>query len=719
MKKFSILIFTIIALLTPIFFCNAKPPTSPVLSATLITSTTVNLKASGLSADDDITFIVYDDAYNINLTKSINTGSNTFVTAKFIGLKPGIKYNADAYDYNSDLDTLITFTTTADTSSYTLTYTAGANGSIVGTSPQTVTNGANGTVMTATPNAGYHFTSWSDGSTSATRTDSNVTSNISVTATFAATTSTSTYILTYTAGENGSIVGTSPQTVTNGANGTVMTATPNAGYHFTSWSDGSTSATRTDSNVTSNISVVANFVVTAPNYTLKYIAGENGTIVGTSLQTVNYTKSGTEVTATPNAGYHFTSWSDGVTSATRIESNVVANVSVTANFEITVNFNLVNATSTSANLSIQGLQSATVFNVTLKDKDDSSISPFSLNGTVADDGTGSVSFTGLFPGTSYEATLYYKGNTIIGKFIFTTLPGDSAVITVSFLSTTSVRLDVYNFPPNTDGTLFIKLDDNQLINPSSYVASAIIKSDVNGKISKEFSGLIANTPYIAGAQVPLASGNTYIISSKFTPTAASVPFNLVELNKTVVEATSRIKNNIEGTANGNYTIGSITQLKKVLNERYDDSGQLFSSSPFATQTEIDTFNEKLKNAIIVFEARRINSATVIGGNLTSKGGGLVPDCPIEGCGFNQLMTLINNVITFLLFTVATPLAAIIIAYAGWLYLSSGGNSSDVTKAKKILMNVVIGYVIGLAAWLIVKTIITSLGVDPSINTFLK
>ena len=40
---------------------------------------------------------------------------------------------------------------------YTLTYTAGANGTIIGTTPQTVNHGANGTAVTAVPDAGYHF----------------------------------------------------------------------------------------------------------------------------------------------------------------------------------------------------------------------------------------------------------------------------------------------------------------------------------------------------------------------------------------------------------------------------------------------------------------------------------------------------------------------------------------------------------------------------------
>lgn len=107
------------------------------------------------------------------------------------------------------------------------------------------------------------------------------------------------------------------------------------------------------------------------------------------------------------------------------------------------------------------------------------------------------------------------------------------------------------------------------------------------------------------------------------------------------------------------------------------------------------------------------------------GAGLVPDCNIivngvmtKPCNFDTLMTLINNVINFLLITLATPLFALILIYVGWLYLSSGGSSENVTKAKKILKNAFIGYVIALAAWLIVKVILTTLGFDMS-NALLK
>lgn len=81
----------------------------------------------------------------------------------------------------------------------------------------------------------------------------------------------------------------------------------------------------------------------------------------------------------------------------------------------------------------------------------------------------------------------------------------------------------------------------------------------------------------------------------------------------------------------------------------------------------------------------------------------------QPCDFNYLMTLINNLITFLLITLATPLFALILIYVGWLYISAGGSSENVTKAKKIFKNALIGYVIALAAWLIVKTILSTVG----------
>jgi hypothetical protein len=70
---------------------------------------------------------------------------------------------------------------------------------------------------------------------------------------------TPTYTLTYTAGANGSITGVSPQTVSQGATGTVVSAVPFTGYQFMAWSDGSTFNPRIDADAQASINVVADF----------------------------------------------------------------------------------------------------------------------------------------------------------------------------------------------------------------------------------------------------------------------------------------------------------------------------------------------------------------------------------------------------------------------------------------------------------------------------
>src|SRR5207245_4184132 len=118
-----------------------------------------------------------------------------------------------------------------------------------------------------------------DGSTTAARTDSTVTGNISVTASFAI----NTFTLTYAGGSKRPHSGNARMTVDYNASGTLVTALPNTGYHFTGWSDGSTAAARTDSNVTGNISVTASFAINT--FTMSYASSPSGTLTGSSPPT--------------------------------------------------------------------------------------------------------------------------------------------------------------------------------------------------------------------------------------------------------------------------------------------------------------------------------------------------------------------------------------------------------------------------------------------------
>jgi len=101
--------------------------------------------------------------------------------------------------------------------------------------------------------------------------------------------------------------------------------------------------------------------------------------------------------------------------------------------------------------------------------------------------------------------------------------------------------------------------------------------------------------------------------------------------------------------------------------------------------------------------------------------GLVPTCNVGGavnstktgigtaCDFDALLALINNIINFLLFVIAPPLVGLIICWAGFLLMFSGANEHNRTQAKHIFLNVIFGYIIALAAWVVIKTILTVLG----------
>ncbi len=97
---------------------------------------------------------------------------------------------------------------------------------------------------------------------------------------------------------------------------------------------------------------------------------------------------------------------------------------------------------------------------------------------------------------------------------------------------------------------------------------------------------------------------------------------------------------------------------------------------------------------------------------SSPAGGLIPACP-NGCGFKELMQLVNNVIKFILFALAVPIAALMFVYAGFQMVTSGGNAHKSEQAKKIFFNAVIGIALAAGSWLIIELILTTLGYEGS------
>ena len=124
------------------------------------------------------------------------------------------------------------------------------------------------------------------------------------------------YILTYTAGTNGEIIGTPTQTINHGEDGSEVEAVADIGYHFVEWSDGIKSAKRTDTNVTGDISVTAIFDLN--QYVLSFNSNGGSEVV---RQNIIYNKNGVKPQDPVKSGYIFAGWYEDTSFVTIFDFN--------------------------------------------------------------------------------------------------------------------------------------------------------------------------------------------------------------------------------------------------------------------------------------------------------------------------------------------------------------------------------------------------------------
>ncbi len=112
-----------------------------------------------------------------------------------------------------------------------------------------------------------------------------------------------------------------------------------------------------------------------------------------------------------------------------------------------------------------------------------------------------------------------------------------------------------------------------------------------------------------------------------------------------------------------------------------------------------------------------NSTTGVGSNSgggINDGDGLVSTkCGYNNgpmCGFSDFMGMLNRIINYI-FVLVLPISAIMFTYAGFLYISSAADPKKRTAAKNAMTKLVIGVIIIMLAWIIVKTILITLGVQ--------
>ena len=158
---------------------------------------------------------------------------------------------------------------------------------------------------TPVPNYGYHFVKWSDGNTDNPRMIE-LTQDITLTAEFAK----NTYTISTTSAnpEWGTTAGGKSALYLDEVE---ISATPNYGYHFVRWNDNNTSNPRIIT-LTQDTAFTATFAKNVYSITKN---AEHGTISGnSSAEYLDYVT----LTATPDYGYHFTQWSDGLKDNPRI-----------------------------------------------------------------------------------------------------------------------------------------------------------------------------------------------------------------------------------------------------------------------------------------------------------------------------------------------------------------------------------------------------------------
>lgn len=89
-----------------------------------------------------------------------------------------------------------------------------------------------------------------------------------------------------------------------------------------------------------------------------------------------------------------------------------------------------------------------------------------------------------------------------------------------------------------------------------------------------------------------------------------------------------------------------------------------------------------------------------------------PDQPGDqtvACKFCHFFVMLDGIIDFLLFKIVPPLAALMIAIGGGMYIVSQGNPEMLGQAKKLFTSVVIGLLIIYGAFLIVGFFLKFIG----------
>ena len=309
-----------------------------------------------------------------------------------------------------------------------------------------------------TINSAGLFTAVSAGVTTITASAGTTSTSTLITVTSVATTTN--FTLTYTTDGNGYITGSSTQVVASGSNGSPVTAVATSGYQFVNWNDNSVANPRTDTAVSKNITVIANFAVvggtgtsTSSDATLSNLSVSDGTLSPTfAAGILSYTdtlSTGSTNVPTITATTNDANATDTITNASALSGTSTILVTAqdgTTTETYTIDFTVSNGTGTSTpvltSISISPLNpsisatSTQLFTATTSDQfGDAFPASITWNSTVP--GVGTINSAGLFTAVS-------AGVTTITASAGTTSTSTLITVTAIIATTTLSDLTVYN-----------------------------------------------------------------------------------------------------------------------------------------------------------------------------------------------------------------------------------------------------------------------------------
>jgi len=510
-------------------------------------------------------------------------------------------------------------------STYTITATTGANGSISPTGKTTVNYG-DSRVYTFIPNTGYVINSIKVDGTNLTPapflplpssyTFTNVTANHTIDVTFAV----ETFTITATASAHGSISPSGTTTV-NYRGSQVYTITPNAGYETASITVNGvaqalpllTTATSTYdfTNVTSDPQMI-NVVFVKSKYKITVTAGPNGSVSPSGTTMVDNGDSQI-LTITPNSGYQIATVTvDGTLLTTAPSTYTFSNVS--SNHTINVTF------------------LASTYSITATAGPNGSISPAGI--TVVNYGASQA--YAITPNNGYEiATIKVKGvnlknNPLPSIYTFSNVTADQTISATFVADPTSHINMVYSNAVGNNNNV-----DNNMLNTAVTMVNNL--QPVNVNIYNDSLSYLANNLY--------SVANIAIREYQLTPNAVTLQIAIRDVS--LVQPYNNIQINGIGLYDilVNNLIQAVTaNLSRTNNIQVENASQVAPQNPpdnsFSSNVAIDGAgniyvsapSDSITGFGMVYELQK-NPAKVLT---------IAPVSPVAGDHFGRLFAVSGN-----------------------------------------------------------------------------